>query len=150
MKEYDILFVKMVCNNVYNVIDHSIDLTRFKYIKKFEQLIYQLGDLQLVIEGTNKKCVQLKNVDQLIVDKNKTLIMINQKDNTDIPIDYFPFIDKYDMVINQAIDVYKLNENTFIWYIREKNDATKNITSYYKIISHDMNFDIDKFIKAIV
>ena len=99
---------------------------KIKCYKKSTFRVYVYGELYLYIDSVNnKKCYHKENLKNTIHDGK---FFIERSKLVELPLENFPFIDKYDQIIDQTVFTYIVNDKSKnkieINHIKESNINT--------------------------
>jgi hypothetical protein len=140
----EIFKVKKISNNSYVIEDFKVN-NQQKKISTRLHTIYQYKNLQLhVSENNEKECIKVDNIGHKII---SNIIMHSYKITT-VPLTAFPFIDKYDCILEQIIETYNYKDKPFA-YIQETNTKTNESITYIKVTDFDENKTLNMFTEIV-
>lgn len=90
-------------NNIFKINDIHFKLNnKMNKINSHTNYIYVYGNKYLIISDNDKKCYISENYKNVLINK----YMVNYSNIKYLPIDHFPFIDKYNEIKKQIVDVF--------------------------------------------
>lgn len=128
---------------IIKLTDHSYIINNIKLknnhnhkkILTKKYTIYQYKNLRLIIDENNEKeCVKLVPINYKITDS----IIVNSYKITTMPLTSFPFISKYDFVLERTIETYNYKNKSYA-YITETNTKTNDSVTYIKVTDFNDN-----------
>lgn len=149
MQEYDIYFINKLGDNIFEILESpNKNLKKCNKIANMHQIVYIYNNMQLIVNNDKqKRCIQINKLDNKLISFNNKNLIIDNYETLNMELECFPFISKYDDILNRNTDIYKCNEITFE-YITETN--SKNVViSYLKIKKDNLKVNIDSIEKLI-
>lgn len=152
MNYVDVYFIKKITDDIMNITKiPNINNIVKKLIKVNEIsrriLIYK--NMNLILENDRKFCESLENKENKIINN----ILINKINIKILNIEFFPFIDIYDDIIQQKITNYKYKNNKCeinIQIINELQINSNKDISFIRIENNNYKFDDEQISKFIL
>lgn len=128
-------------NNIIFKINDICLNNKLKKMNSYSNYIYTYQNKYLIINDQNKRCFLTENVKNIFHNN----YLVNMSEIKYVPVEHFPFIDKYHAVIKQNINTYydkthnmeillinEISNNQTISFVRINDEIPQNMI--YKII----------------
>ena len=134
----EIFKVKKLCEHSYFIDSIEPTIVHKKMsVKKCK--VYQYKNLYLIIDENNgKECFRIENIDYKLSDD----FVINSYKITTIMLTLFPFINKYDSILERVIETYNYKNKSYA-YVTETDIKTNESIKYIKVSNYDDNEVMD-------
>ena len=135
--DYDIIEVIPIIKTGTNTLRHNEQFKANDVTKHYgsastvtQQKIYTHQDLQLIINNTTTLCYKVEYIESNLVGK----VVYVKRHYTNIPLEHFPFITKYDNIITKNIyeyaDINYIEEGDISFFEVKNDDQLKKLIGY--------------------